>query len=214
VWITEQFGDTFTIERNRAGTNNVVHGAGARVRHVMTGEDLTWFNTTSPGTLSTTKGDIIVATGEQVVTRLPVGTNTFALTADSTTATGLRWVASIPSQASNAGKYLKTDGTTTSWSNLNLAFESRTSGYLQSTDVDKLVRYTSNSTLDINIPINVFSTGNQIHVQQIGTGQATIVPDAGVTATAPGLKLRTQFSAATIICTGVNTFTVVGDLVP
>ena len=218
VWITEQFGDTFTIQRARAGTNNVVHGAGARVRHVMTGEDLTWFNTTSPGTLSTTKGDIIVATGEQAVTRLPVGTNSFSLTADSTQPTGLRWVASIPAQTGNVGKYLKTDGTTTSWSSLDLAIVTRTTAgisSLEATDVDKLIRYNTSTAATATLFENRFTVGQQIHVQQIGAGQLSIAPQTvSVTVNATGLKLRAQYSAATIICTGVNTFTVVGDLVP
>jgi hypothetical protein len=41
----------------------------------------------------TTKGDIYVATAGSTVTRLGVGTNNYALVADSTQATGLAWVA-------------------------------------------------------------------------------------------------------------------------
>lgn len=41
----------------------------------------------------TTKGDLLVATGSAAITRLGVGTDTWVLTADSTTATGIKWAA-------------------------------------------------------------------------------------------------------------------------
>lgn len=69
-------------------------------------------------TIVDAKGDLIVATANDTVTRVGVGTNGYLLTADSTAASGVAWAAapvSLPSQTGNTGKYLTTDGSTASW---------------------------------------------------------------------------------------------------
>lgn len=50
-------------------------------------------NAAIPKTLVNAKGDLIVATADDTVTRLGVGTNGFVLTADSTQASGVKWAA-------------------------------------------------------------------------------------------------------------------------
>lgn len=84
-------------------------------------------------------------------------------------------------------------------------------------DLGKLVTLSNASGITLTVPPSVFTTGNQIHIQQIGAGQVTLAQGSGVTITSTGAtasapKLRAQYSAATIICTGSNTFTVLGDL--
>lgn len=44
VFITGNSGDTFTIVRGRAGSTAITHASGATVRHVLTSNDLTYFN--------------------------------------------------------------------------------------------------------------------------------------------------------------------------
>ena len=68
-----------------------------------------------PKSTVTTKGDLIVGTAASTVGRLAVGTDGYVLTADSTAGTGLAWAAGLPSQTSNSGKYLTTNGTAASW---------------------------------------------------------------------------------------------------
>jgi hypothetical protein len=84
-------------------------------------------------------------------------------------------------------------------------------------DLGKLVTLSNASPITLTVPPSVFATGNIINIQQIGAGQVTLAQGAGVTITSTGAtssapKLKKQFSAASIICTASNTFTVIGDL--
>ncbi len=81
----------------------------------------------------------------------------------------------------------------------------------------KLVTCSNGSAITVTVPPSVYSTGDVINLQQIGAGQVTFSQGAGVTITSTGAtasapKCRAQYSAASIICTGSNTFTIVGDL--
>lgn len=88
---------------------------------------------------------------------------------------------------------------------------------LVASDSAKLVTTSNASAVTVTIPPSVFSTGNQINVQSIGVGLTSFVAGAGVTITSTGATaaapiLRARYSACTIICTGSNTFTVIGDI--
>ena len=84
-------------------------------------------------------------------------------------------------------------------------------------DLGKLVTLSNASAITLTLPPSIFAAGNTINIQQIGAGQVTLAQGAGVTITSTGAtasapKLRAQYSAATIICTSSNNFTVLGDL--
>ena len=84
-------------------------------------------------------------------------------------------------------------------------------------DLGKLVTLSNASGITLTVPPSVFAAGNTINIQQIGAGQVTLAQGAGVTITSTGAtasapKLRVQYSAATIICTASNAFTVLGDI--
>jgi hypothetical protein len=118
--------------------------------------------------------------------------------------------------AKNSGTDL--DFTWTEQDDTTLSFNAQTGTTytLVATDVSKLVTTSNASPVTVTIPANVFVAGNQINIQSIGVGLTTIsggsvtITSTGASASAP--ILRARYSAATIICTASNVFTVVGDL--
>ena len=82
---------------------------------------------------------------------------------------------------------------------------------------NKLVTTSNASPVTVTVPPSVFATGNVINLQSIGVGLTTFAQGAGVTITSTGASatapvLRARYSACSIICTGSNTFTIIGDL--
>lgn len=200
VWVTAVSGDTLTIVRAKAGTSAIAHTAGASVKHVFTGDDATFFTTGTatadaaiPKALVTAKGDIVGATASGVPDNLAVGSNGQILTADSTVAMGIKW--STPTTLS-----------------LTINAQTGTTYTLVSGDLNKLVTLNNASAITVTIPNGVFTSGQQINFQQIGAGQVTFASDGTTTFTGVGTKLRAQYSASTLICTGTNTFTLIGDI--
>jgi hypothetical protein len=204
VYITQVSSDTFTIVRARAGTSAIAHTGGATVKHVLTSDDLNFYTAgvataddAVPETVVTAKADLLVGASSGVVDNLAVGTNGQVLTADSTATLGVKWTTPVSA---------------------DLTINAKTANYsLVAGDVNKLITMSSASTTTLTVPNGVFTTGQQINVQRLGAGAVQIRSDGtsvltstGATSTAP--DLRAQFSAATIICTSSNNFTVIGDL--
>jgi len=94
----------------------------------------------------------------------------------------------------------------------------KTSSYTLSnlTERDSMIEVASSSGTTITIPTNsavAFPIGASIDICQTSTGQVTIAGDTGVTVNStPGLKLRTQWSTATLFKRDTNTWLVYGDL--
>jgi hypothetical protein len=99
-----------------------------------------------------------------------------------------------------------------------ISYDAETTAYtLVAENVNQWVTMSSGSSQTITVPPSVFTTGQVVYVQRIGSGAVPIAQGAGVTITSNGATssaptLRAQFSSASILCTGSNTFTVVGDI--
>ena len=147
--------------------------------------------------------------------------------------TAANWTSANPTLAqgeigfeTDTKKFKIGDGST-AWTSLAYAFgaapaltfnaQTGTSYTLVATDVGALVTLSNASAITLTVPPSVFTTGQVIDIQQIGAGQVTLAQGSGVTITSTGgtasaPKLRAQYSGASILCTGSNTFTVFGDI--
>lgn len=107
--------------------------------------------------------------------------------------------------------------TTTGVSDIRIPANTRTASYeITLSDVGKIVEMNVASGNNITIPLNstaAIPIGSQVTVLQTGAGQTTLVPAVGVTINGtPGLKLRAQWSAATLVKRATDTWVVLGDL--
>jgi len=80
----------------------------------------------------------------------------------------------------------------------------------------KLVTLSNASSIALTVPLNssvAFPVGCTITLAQFGVGQVTVAGAVGVTVNGtPGLKLRTQYSSATLIQTAADTWLLAGDI--
>lgn len=83
-------------------------------------------------------------------------------------------------------------------------------------DASKLVEISNAAANTLTVPLNSsvsYPVGTQINILQTGAGQTTITATGGVTInSAVGLKLRTQWSAATLVKRATDTWVAFGDL--
>ena len=83
-------------------------------------------------------------------------------------------------------------------------------------DQSKLIEINSSASTTLTIPAEAsvnFPVGTYIVVLQTGTGQITIAGSGFTPNATPGLKLRAQWSMATLIKRGTDSWVVSGDLV-
>jgi hypothetical protein len=83
-------------------------------------------------------------------------------------------------------------------------------------DGERIVTLNNGSAITLTIPTNAsvgFTIGQEIPIIALGAGQVTVVGAGGVTVNGtPGLKLTSQYSAASLIKLAADTWVIVGDL--
>lgn len=213
VFITASSSDTFTITRARAGTSGVQHSAGATVKHVLTSDDLNAFKAsispvTNLGFAGSTSGSTTVqATAVAGTTTLTLPAATDTLVGRATTDTLTNKILTSPT--------LNTPTINDARQNLTLNAQTGTTYTLVLTDNGRLVTLSNAAAITLTVPLNssvAFDTGAVINIQQIGAGQVTVSGAAGVTLNGTGTKTRAQWSAASLIKTATNTWTLIGDI--
>lgn len=213
VFITASSTDTFTIVRARAGTSGVQHSAGATVKHVLTSDDLNAFKAsispvTSLGFAGSTSGSTTVqATAVAGTTTLTLPAATDTLVGRATTDTLTNKTLTSPT--------LSTPTINDARQNITLNAQTGTTYTLALTDNGRLVTLSNASAITLTVPLNssvAFATGAIINLQQIGAGQVTVVGASGVTLNGTGTKTRAQWSAASLVKTATDTWTLIGDI--
>lgn len=130
---------------------------------------------------------------------------------------GANTLQNIP-QSAVSGLSTTISNLSSTYSPLNISINGQTASYtLVLGDASKQVEMNSASSNTLTIPTDAavnFPVGTSIVVVQTGAGQTTIAGASGVTVNStPGLKLRTQWSVATLIKRGTNLWLVSGDVI-
>jgi hypothetical protein len=211
--ITDATPTNFVITNAATGTFVSGGSATSTVSYVDNTATLVGYAKTS---VFTAKGDLAVATGPLVLGKLSVGANGTYLVADSTTATGVKWLEITPVTETGAAN-LSNKTLSSPQINLGITPITATAHEPELSDNGKLTTLDSAFAIGVTIPLNAtkaFPIGAQLHFAQINDGTVTFIPatNAVIIGATPGFKLRTKWSTATITKIATNTWILVGDL--
>lgn len=157
-----------------------------------------------------TSGQFLQSTGTGAPVWANVVSSVYQASAPSTPQTGALWT-----DSDNDVLYVYNGST---WhSPMGVERNPQAASYtLVLADRSKLVEISNASANTLTVPPNssvAFPIGTQIIVLQTGAGQTTLTPGSGVTINGtPGLKLRAQWSSATLIKRATDTWVAIGDL--
>ena len=200
------------------GTDLVASQSGNSGKYLTTdGTSTSW--ATVSGYLAPTLGSTSIASGATVTTiagltlTSPV-LNTPTLTLSTSTST----TEGVIAWNSTLDKIIVGDGTTArEFASSTVQTNAQIASYTTVlADKDKVIEMSNASANNLTIPLNssvAYPIGTVINVVQTGVGQTTVVATVGVTINGtPGLKLRAQWSGASLIKRGTDTWVLIGDI--
>lgn len=182
-------------------------------------------------------------TGTPTAPTAALGTNTTQIATTAYVQNELDSFVTLPNQTGANGFFLTSNGSSASWkqiqttdvsglstvinglantySPLNITISTSTAvqRVLSEGDTATMIQMNNASGNTLQIPLDgangyTFPVGAQVVVVQAGAGQTNVTGASGVTVRAtPGLKLRAQWSAATLVKTAANTWIVFGDVI-
>jgi hypothetical protein len=92
--------------------------------------------------------------------------------------------------------------------------DTKTADYtLVTADAGRLIIVDSATDEDVTVDGSLdLAVGQRIDLLRLGAGEVTVVASSATVNGTPGLRLRAQYSAATVLCVGADSYVLVGDV--
>ena len=182
-------------------------------------------------TIVDAQGDLIVGTAADTVGRLAVGSPGYILSTNTGTATGLEWIAPPQAATTSVVGIVQLSDSTSETSSIKAATPTAVSTLKQTVDSSTktasyelvpadagkiIIMNASSGSAVITIPLETtFPTGARVDILQIVSVQTSVAPISGsvtLNSKSNNRKLVGQYSAATLIKVGTNSWVLLGDL--
>ena len=193
---------TIELGSSASPSNTTANGSGIIVPDGGANKSFTWSSSSlawsSSEDLNLFSGKVLKINGTEVLSATNYTGQAATVAANSVTATTLQ------------------EGVPRAGFRSQLNAQTGTSYTLQLTDLAKLITMDNSSTMTLTVPANSsvsFQIGDRIDILRKGSGELTISNAVGVVINGtPGLKLRAQWSSATLVKLDTDTWVALGDL--
>lgn len=193
---------TIELGSSPSPSNTTANGAGIIVPDGAANKSFTWSSSSlawsSSENLNLVSGKVLKINGTEVLSATNYTGQAATVAANSVTQTTLQ------------------EGVPRAGFRSQLNAQTVTGYTLQLTDLAKLITMDNSSAMTLTVPANSsvsFQIGDRIDILRKGSGELTITNAVGVVINGtPGLKLRAQWSSATLVKLDTDTWVALGDL--